>query len=76
MTSCQDQGYATEALRSLVAVLMARNEVQRVTAVTLADDQRGRRVLEEAGLHPSRQWTDRAGRQPVELVGYELDLPR
>ena len=44
-------GYATELARALVAAAFATLRVERVLAVVEVDNERSRRVLENAGLH-------------------------
>lgn len=51
------QGYATEAVRALVAVLLARPGVRRVTAQTATSNPASARVLEKLGFE--RVGTDR-----------------
>jgi RimJ/RimL family protein N-acetyltransferase len=66
------RGYATEALRALVAHLRDRPGVVRIAAETFVDHAASRRVMEKAGL---RQVGSRVGEedgQTVDLVLYEL----
>ena len=47
---CWGQGYATEALRAVVAAAFAELGVERVVAATAVENTRSARVLERAGL--------------------------
>jgi RimJ/RimL family protein N-acetyltransferase len=69
---CWGRGYATEALRALLAYLRAEVGVRRVVAETLVGHTASRRVMEKAGM---RHCGDRVGEEDgetVELVVYEL----
>lgn len=71
--SCWGEGYATEALRALLADLLTRADVQRVTAETMVDHQASRRVMEKAGMrHCGHHRVDEENGATVELVLYEL----
>ena len=69
--SCWNQGYATEALRALLAALMARPDVRRVVAETLVDHQASRRVMEKAGMIETGQRPGEEAGETVEFVVYE-----
>ncbi|HZA15618.1 MAG TPA: GNAT family protein, partial [Pseudonocardiaceae bacterium] len=71
--SCWGQGYATEALRALLAALLARADVHRITAETMVDHQASRRVMEKAGMrHCGHHRVAEENGATVELVLYEL----
>ena len=65
------RGYATEALRALVAHLFESAGVQRVVGETLVGHAASRRVMEKAGLHRRGERVGEEG----ELVVYELLAP-
>lgn len=66
------QGYATEALRALVAHLLADPGVERVVAETLAGHAASRRVMEKAGMRLSGQRVGDVDGEQAELVVYEV----
>ena len=66
------QGYATEALRALVADLFAQQGVRRVLAETLVGHTASRRVMEKAGMRLYGQRTGEEAGETVELVIYEI----
>jgi RimJ/RimL family protein N-acetyltransferase len=70
--SCWGQGYATEALQALLATLLTRADVHRVTAETMADHRASRRVMEKAGMRHCGHRTTEDNGATVELVLYEL----
>jgi 4a-hydroxytetrahydrobiopterin dehydratase len=65
------QGYATEALRALLAHLLADPRVDRVRADTLVGHAASRRVMEKAGMRLLGQRTGEVDGEPAELVVYE-----
>ena len=66
------QGVATEALRGLLAHLLARSDVQRVLADTIVDHTASRRVMEKAGMHLTGLRPGFVDGRTVELAGYEI----
>ncbi|PLS76012.1 MAG: hypothetical protein CYG61_04550 [Actinobacteria bacterium] len=72
VASCWGQGYATEALRALVAVLLARADVRRVVSETMVDHAASRRVTEKADMRLCGQRAGEEDGESVELVAYEL----
>jgi ribosomal-protein-alanine N-acetyltransferase len=68
---CWGRGYATEALRALLAHVLAAPGVRRVVAETLMGHAASRRVLEKAGMRHCGQRVDEQDGQTVELVVYE-----
>ena len=73
--SCWGQGYATEALRALVAELLGGVGVRRVFAETMVDHQASRRVMEKAGMRQCGRRRAEEGGQTFDLVAYELLAP-
>ncbi len=71
--SCAGQGYATEALRTLVEHLLARPEVSRVCADTVVDHVASRRVMEKAGLRWQRDDVEERDGREVTLAHYAVD---
>jgi len=69
---CWGQGYATEALRALVADLFAQQGVRRVFAETLVGHTASRRVMEKAGMRLCGHRTGEEAGEKVELVVYEI----
>ena len=70
--SCWGRGYATEALRALIAELLRRDDVRRVIAETMVDHVASRRVMEKAGMRLCGQRSGVEAGEPVELVTYEI----
>jgi ribosomal-protein-alanine N-acetyltransferase len=68
---CWGRGFATEALRALLAHLRTDPRVGRVVAETLPGHVASRRVLEKAGMRPCGQRVGEVDGQTVELVVYE-----
>ena len=68
---CWGHGYATEALRALLAVVLADPGVRRVVGETLVEHAASRRVMEKAGMRHHGQRTGEVDGQTVELVAYE-----
>ena len=66
------QGYATEALRALLAHLAADPAIDRVVAETLAGHAASRRVMEKAGMRLHSRRVDEVDGEQAELVVYEL----
>lgn len=66
------RGYATAALRGLVAHLRGHPGVRRIVAETFADHVASRRVMEKAGLRHAGEKAGEEDGQIVELVVYEL----
>jgi RimJ/RimL family protein N-acetyltransferase len=68
---CWGRGYATEALRALIAHALADPAVRRVVAETTVGHHASRRVMEKAGMrYHDRRAAELDGR-PVDLVVYE-----
>jgi ribosomal-protein-alanine N-acetyltransferase len=65
------RGYASEALRVLLAELLARVDVERVIAATMVDHVASRRVMEKAGMCECGRRRAEEGGETVELVVYE-----
>lgn len=72
---CQGQGYATEALRLLVAYLLDQPDVRRVRADTTVAHPASRRVLEKAGFRWRRDQVDVLDGREVVLAHYAIDGP-
>ncbi len=66
------QGYATEALRALVAELLGRADVRRVVGETFAGHVASRRVMEKAGMRRCGARSGEEAGEPVQLVVYEI----
>jgi len=66
------QGYATEALRALLAHLLADPEIDRVVAETLEGHAASRRVMEKAGMRLHSRRVGEVDGAQAELVVYEL----
>jgi ribosomal-protein-alanine N-acetyltransferase len=66
------QGYATEALRALLAHLLADPWVDRVVAETLVGHTASRRVMEKAGMRLHSQRVGEVDGEQAELVVYEV----
>jgi RimJ/RimL family protein N-acetyltransferase len=66
------QGYATDALRALVAYLFSLPQVERVLADTLMTHIASRRVMEKAGLTFVRQAIEDVEGEAQEVVYYEI----
>jgi ribosomal-protein-alanine N-acetyltransferase len=68
---CWGRGYATEALRALLAHVLAAPDMRRVVAETMVDHIASRRVMEKAGMtYCGRRVDDEYG-EPLDLVVYE-----
>jgi ribosomal-protein-alanine N-acetyltransferase len=68
---CWGRGYATEALRALLAHVLAAPDIHRVVAETMAEHTASRRVMEKAGMtYCGRRLDDEYG-EPLDLVVYE-----
>ncbi|MBV8994832.1 MAG: GNAT family N-acetyltransferase [Pseudonocardiales bacterium] len=68
---CWGRGYATEALRALLAHVLAAPDMRRVVAETMVEHIASRRVMEKAGMtYCGRRLDDEYG-EPVDLVVYE-----
>jgi [ribosomal protein S5]-alanine N-acetyltransferase len=65
------QGYATEALRALLAHALADPRVGRVVAETLIGHAASRRVMEKAGMRLRGHRAGEVDGEPAELVVYE-----
>lgn len=72
---CWGQGYASEALRALLAHVLAQPGVRRVVALTLVEHRASRRVMEKAGMRYVEQRSGVEDGEQVELVVYELIAP-
>jgi ribosomal-protein-alanine N-acetyltransferase len=68
---CWGHGYATEALRALLAHVLSEPGIRRVVAETMVDHAASRRVMEKAGMRQCGIRVDVEGGEPVELVSYE-----
>ena len=66
------QGHATEALRALLAHLLADPRIDRVIAETLVGHAASRRVMEKAGMRLGSQRVGEVDGGQAELVVYEL----
>lgn len=69
---CQGRGYASDALRALVAWLRADAHVTRIAAETLAGHGASRRVMENAGMRLCEERLGDVDGELAELVVYEL----
>jgi RimJ/RimL family protein N-acetyltransferase len=65
------RGYATAALRALLAHLLADRRVRRVVAETLEAHTASRRVMEKAGMRYHHARVGEVDGEPVPLVVYE-----
>ena len=70
--ACQGRGYATDALRALVAALRADPRVERISAQTLVEHAASRRVMEKAGMRLCDERLGEVDGELRELVVYEL----
>jgi RimJ/RimL family protein N-acetyltransferase len=68
---CWGQGYATEALRALLAHVLAEPGIRRVVAETMVGHTASRRVMEKVGMRHCGARVDIEDGVPVELVSYE-----
>ncbi len=68
---CQGRGYATDALRALLAWLRADPAVEQITAETLTGHVASRRVMEKAGMRLREERLGEVDGELVELVVYE-----
>jgi RimJ/RimL family protein N-acetyltransferase len=72
---CWGRGYATEALRALLAHVLAAPDMCRVVAETMVEHMASRRVMEKAGMtYCDRRLDDRYG-EPLDLVVYQAFAP-
>ncbi len=69
---CQGRGYATDALRALIASLRADAGVRRIMAETLASHVASRRVMEKAGMTLCDERLGEVDGELVEMVVYEV----
>lgn len=69
---CHGRGYATDALRALIAHLRADERVRRIMAETLVDHLASRRVMEKAGMALCDERLGEVDGELVELVVYKL----
>jgi [ribosomal protein S5]-alanine N-acetyltransferase len=69
------RGYATQALRALLAHLRTDPRVRRVVAETLVDHHASRRVMEKAGMRPCGRRVGEVDGRPQTLVAYEAEPP-
>ena len=67
------RGYATDALRALIAYLLSMPQVDRVCADTLKTHIASRRVMEKAGMRLVREGSEEVDGVTQELVYYEID---
>jgi RimJ/RimL family protein N-acetyltransferase len=65
------RGYATAALRALLAHLLADPRVRRVVAGTLEDHTASRRVMEKTGMRHHETRVGEVDGRTVRLVVYE-----
>ncbi|PZS39838.1 MAG: hypothetical protein DLM62_06095 [Pseudonocardiales bacterium] len=68
---CWGHGYATEALRALLAHVLAEPGIHRVVAETMVGHTASRRVMEKAGLRHCGARVDIEDGEPVDMVSYE-----
>lgn len=68
---CWGQGYATEALRALLARVLTEPDISRVLAETMESNLASRRVMEKAGMSFCGQRVDDEYGEPADLVVYE-----
>lgn len=68
---CWGHGYATEALRALLAHVLDAPGIRRVVAETMVGHTASRRVMEKAGMRQCGTRIDVEDGEPVELVSYE-----
>jgi [ribosomal protein S5]-alanine N-acetyltransferase len=66
------QGYATEALRALLAHLLADPRIDRVVAETLVGHAASRRVMEKAGMRLHGRRVGEVDGEQAELVVYQV----
>jgi RimJ/RimL family protein N-acetyltransferase len=70
--SCQGRGYASDALRALIANLSHDPRVRRITAETLVGHRASRRVMEKAGMRLCEERIGEVDGELTEVVVYEL----
>ena len=68
---CWGQGYATEALRALLAHVLAEPDIHGVVAETMVGHIASRRVMEKAGMTYYGQRVEVEGAEPLDLVVYQ-----
>jgi ribosomal-protein-alanine N-acetyltransferase len=68
---CWGQGYATEALRALLAHVLTAPGIRRAVAETMVGHTASRRVMEKAGMRQCGVRADIEDGEPVDLVSYE-----
>jgi RimJ/RimL family protein N-acetyltransferase len=68
---CKGRGYATDALRALLAWLRSDPRVERITAETLTGHGASRRVMEKAGMRLCEERLGEVGGELVDLAVYE-----
>ena len=68
---CWGRGYATEALRALLAHVLAAPGMRRVVAETMVEHMASRRVMEKAGMTYCGQRLDDEYGEPLNLVVYQ-----
>jgi ribosomal-protein-alanine N-acetyltransferase len=68
---CWGQGYATEALRALLAHVLAQPGIRRAVAETMVGHTASRRVMEKAGMRYCGRGVDIEDGESVDLVVYE-----
>ena len=73
--SCRGQGYATEALGTVVEHLLSLPDILRVSAETVSDHVASRRVMEKAGMRWQRDEVAQSDGREVKLVHYAIDRP-
>jgi aminoglycoside 6'-N-acetyltransferase len=66
------RGYATEALRALLAQLLADPRINRVVAETLVGHAASRRVMEKAGMRLHGRRVGEVDGEQAELVIYQV----
>jgi RimJ/RimL family protein N-acetyltransferase len=67
------QGFATEALRTLLRHLIVEDGLRRVQGDTFVDHVASRRVMEKAGMTPAGEREELDDGVPVRLIRYALD---
>jgi RimJ/RimL family protein N-acetyltransferase len=70
-----NNGFATDALRALIAFLLTRPEIQSVRADTLKEHRASRRVMEKSGMALEREGLDDVDGVQRRLVYYEIARP-
>ncbi|HXV92548.1 MAG TPA: GNAT family protein [Pseudonocardia sp.] len=74
VASCQGRGYATAAVRALVALVRTVPGIERVVAHTPVDRPASARVLAKAGFTPSGERTEEHDGATLRVLRWELAL--